>query len=244
MLTIADWVQIASTVVTATGVLASLYIGVANIFEIKRQREQAIEPFLLFDIGGHIVPVEYRDSSAIPGINPEHARQLTKGRPKGPNSMEAKTMWGTLRNHGQGAALDARITFHAYRVFTSFGCRVLDASERKAFPYSRGLNRIPSTPSNLSPAGKGEFRRLPTPLVVDYDRAIKRIDYVLQIECKDVLGNKHIQFQGLRLFCDKNEEVGDKITMTFIEELSSPATWIVFGQPESPEYEFSKEIDS
>ncbi|MES2472799.1 MAG: hypothetical protein V4601_08160 [Pseudomonadota bacterium] len=241
MFTPSEWVQIISTVATTAGVLVSLFIGVRTVLEQRRQREQAIKPFLLFDIGGYGVPIEFRDSSAIPGIQLERALQLTKNRPTGANSMSATEEWGVLRNHGQGPALEVRVIFRAYRVFTSFGCRVLEKAERKAFPYSPSLNNVPPTPSNISPAAAGSFRRLPTPLVVDYDHALKRIDFVVEIRCKDTLGNPHVRYQGLRVFADN---MPGKITTTFIEEVFPPnVPWSIFGTPESGDFQMETETD-
>src|SRR4051812_43970084 len=84
-------------IVTAVGVLISLYIGVSTLREVRRGRQHSVQPFCLFATGGQRIPVEFVDASGIPGINIDVASRLTRDRPLGPNRVDVKVPWGRLQ---------------------------------------------------------------------------------------------------------------------------------------------------
>jgi hypothetical protein len=226
--------QVFAVPVTAIGIIVSLTIGVATLRELKAERQHRVRPILRFPNGGQSVPVELSDSSFLPGFNPRFALSATSNRPKGNNRLDAKADWGNLTNYGSGAAFDAKIAFIYYRIFVAGDCFVLDKMKREEFPYSSNANTIPATPSHLPPREAASFRRLPTPIVVDYERAISRIDAVISIEYEDSFRMKHRTRQAVRIFVDKDEVQRGKITMTFLEEIvGGTVDSSVFGAPET-----------
>jgi len=221
--------------VTAAGILISLYVGVSTLREVRRGRQLSIQPFCLFATGAQKIAVELSDANGIPGIDLAMASQLTKNKPAGENRVDVKNHWGRLRNYGLGPALNTRISVMSYRVFIDDQVFTIDDTKRKDFPYNERLNSIPASPSHLAVGQEAEFRRLPTPIVVDYKRRISRLDCVVKIIYEDVYANAYSKFQGLRVFCDQISDSSDPaIILTFLEEID-PANpdFSIFGPPQS-----------
>jgi hypothetical protein len=175
------------------------------------------------------------DSNGIPGINIAIASRLTKDRPSGQNRVDVKIHWGRLRNYGLGPALNTKISILPYRLFIGSEVFIIDEIKRNEFPYSESFNLLPASPSHLAVGQEGEFRRLPTPIVVDYKRRLSRLDCVVKIEYEDVYANQYAKFQGLRVFADQIDDPLDSaIILTFLEEMS-PASpdFAIFGPPSS-----------
>jgi hypothetical protein len=106
--------------------------------------------------------------------------------------------------------------------------------KRNDFPYAKSFNTIPASPSHLPPRQSAAFRRLPTPIVVDYERAIKRIDAVMVITYEDLFKIKHETHQAVRIFVDVEKIQKGTVTMTFLEEvIGNTVDYSVFGSPET-----------
>jgi hypothetical protein len=121
--------------ITAAGVLVSLYVGISTLREVRRGRQHSIQPYCLFGTGPQKVSVEFSDANGIPGIDISHAVRLTKDRPPGKNRVDTKHLWGKLRNYGLGPAINTRISLIPYRVFIATDVFVIDDTKRTEFPY-------------------------------------------------------------------------------------------------------------
>jgi hypothetical protein len=222
--------------ITAAGVLVSLYVGISTLREVRKGRQQSIQPFCLFAIGGQKIPVEFADSYGIPGIDPSHASRLTKERPRGKNRVDAKNHWGMLHNYGLGPSIDTQISWIPYRIFIGEDVFVIDEAKRTQYPYDEKYNSIHATPSHLAVGQEATFARLPTPIVVDYKRRISRLDCVVKIEYEDLYANKYLKFQGLRVFTHHLDDPSDPFLLfTFLEEMNPAAPdFSIFGPPNSP----------
>lgn len=226
--------QVIAVPVTALGIIVSLAIGIATLRELKAERLHRVRPILRFPNGGQVIPVELSDSSYLPGFEPQSALSLTRNRQKGNNRLDATALWGNLTNYGGGAAFDAKITFLYYRLFVANDCFVIDQMKRNDFPYAESFNTIPASPSHLPPGQSASFRRLPTPIVVDYERAIRRIDAVIVITYEDSFKLKHETRQAVRVFVDIERIQKGTMTMTFLEEvIGNTVDSSVFGSPET-----------
>jgi hypothetical protein len=149
--------------------------------------------------------------------------------------MDADAMWGALTNYGAGAAFEAKITFRYYRVWIRGECFVVDARKTNTFPYMDPVNQIPASPSHIQPRESAKFLRLPTPIVVDYDRTISRSDSVVQIDYMDSFNLSHRTFQKLAVWTEPERiKQQQSITMTFGEEIiGAKVDSSVFGPPET-----------
>jgi hypothetical protein len=222
--------------ITAAGVLVSLYIGICTLGEIRKGRQHSITPFCLFPTGAQRVLVEFDDSSGIPGIEISLATRLNRDRPPGKNRITANNPWGKLQNFGMGPAVNTKISLLAYRVFMGEEVFVVDESKRTDFPYAEIYNRIPAHPSHLAVGKEAVFMRLPTPIVVDFKRRMTRLDFVVIIAYRDLFGNSYQKFQGLRAFCNYLDDSSEPyLVLTFLEEMD-PANpdFSIFGKPTSP----------
>lgn len=107
-------------------------------------------------------------------------------------------------------------------------------SRANDFPYAESFNTIPASPSHLPPGQSASFRRLPTPIVVDYERAIRRIDAIIVITYEDSFKLKHETRQVVRVFVDIERIQKGTMTMTFLEEvIGNTMDSSVFGSPET-----------
>jgi hypothetical protein len=236
-----DWVeaaqiaQVFAVPVTTAGILVSLAIGITTLREMKAERVHRVRPLLRFDVGGRRIPVALSDSGYLLGIDPNFALKSTTRRPIGKNRLDATALWDGLKNYGQGTAFDVSITFLYYRVFISNDCFVIDEVKRDTFPYQSSVNIIPASPSHLPPGHSGHFMRLPTPIVVDYNRTINRMDGVVLIEYSDSFKTKYSTRQGVTIWTDLVNINKGEITITFHEELSDRRVdHTLFGLPETP----------
>ena len=111
---------------------------------------------------------------------------------------------------------------------------MIDEMKRNNFPYSASVNTIPASPSHVPPGQSAVFSRLPTPIVVDYERAISRIDTLILITYEDSFKLKHQTRQAARIFIDTERIQKGTITMTFLEEVvGGTVDSNVFGPPET-----------
>ena len=149
--------------------------------------------------------------------------------------MDVKGQWGRLYNYGLGPAINTKISFISYRVCIGKDVFVIDESKQKDFPYRLRYNVVPAHPSHIAVGEQGTFVRLPTPIVVDYNRLIDRLDCIVKIECEDLYTNKHVRFQGLRIFTDHLSDTSNpRILFTFLEEVDPKnPDFSVFGPPDS-----------
>jgi hypothetical protein len=226
--------QVFAVPITAIGIIVSLTIGIGTLRELRAERLHRVRPILRFPNGGHVIPVELSDSNYLPGFDPRFVLSLTANRPKGNNRLDATSMWGQLTNYGSGAAFDTKIMFLYYRVFVFAECFVIDKMKREEFPYRVSSNTIPASPSHLPPGEAAVFRRLPTPIVVDYERTINRVDAVISIEYEDSFKLKHQTRQAVIIFTDNYRIQKGTISMTFLEEvIGDTVDSTVFGPPET-----------
>jgi hypothetical protein len=221
--------------VTAVGVLASLYIGVRTLRELRDERMQRGKPVLRFDGGGYRLPARLDDSYGIPGIDPAYARKLMVNRPKGKNRLSIEGHYTNLKNHGLGPALDVSVTFIPYRIFIGEECFVIDTHKRREMIYSEPLNTVHSHPNHISAGGTGSFGRIPTPLVVDFNRTITQLDCVFKITCHDVFKVEHVVYQGVRIMLiPEGDDKVKYVHFVFLEEMDKDAPdFTIFGGTDS-----------
>jgi len=61
--------------ITAGGVLVSLFVGISTLREVRKGRQYSVRPFCLFAAGGQMIPIEFTDRHGIVGIEPNVALQ-------------------------------------------------------------------------------------------------------------------------------------------------------------------------
>lgn len=236
----AEVAQVLAVPATTAGVIISLWIGIGTLRELRNERMQRARPYLLFDGGGYRLPASLDDSGGIPGIDPGFAHKLTRSRPKGNNRLTIETLFDNLRNHGQGPAIGVSITYIPYRIFMGSECFVIDEAKRREPVYSRDYNSVGSMPDHISPGGTGRFGRIPTALVVDFDRRISQMDCIVEIACKDLFKNEFLAYQGLRIFVGTDPaNAKPYVHMVFLDELDqNNPDWSCFGPPDSTHVKF------
>lgn len=234
-----QWSEIAQVIaipVTSMGVLVSLWIGVSTLRELRNERTIRARPLLLFDSGARVCAAVFDDLGGVPGIVGPEVDANAKRRPPGPNRIGLKEDWGEVKNHGTGVAINTRITIIPYRLFIGGESFLVDDAKRTTFPYEADANRIPARPSHIPPGASGSFRRLPTPIVCDYERKIERMDCVVAISFSDAFKNKFCTYQGVRVWVGTDVRPGQwTVTFTFIETIDpEKPDFSIFGEPANP----------
>ncbi|MDH5821969.1 hypothetical protein QFW77_03040 [Luteimonas sp. RD2P54] len=214
VLSLDDWsniAQILATLVTAAGVLVSLWVAVRTLREVQRDRQLRHRPYLAFQPGGYRLPISFKAiGHRIPGVDPRYLETALAHLPKskesvvlggeGENGKRTVRHYSELRNYGSGAAINTTVTWVPERIWIN-GEEFPITPEKLADPlYASDLNHIPAVPRHIEPGKHSELTRLPALIVKDYDRKITQIDGHLLISCWDIFGNEHTTKQEFHFF--------------------------------------------
>jgi hypothetical protein len=216
--------QIVLPVITLIGIIVSMWLSVKALREVQIDRKYRQIPHLAFEPGGGKYPIEFiKSGSAILGIDSDYTLETFKGIPNDAESICLKTdhgkivIWyGKLRNYGSGPALSTRVGWIPQKV--QIGSEIFRISEEKLLEpqYSRGFNSIPASPSHILPSEAANFFRLPTFIQKDFEKKITIVEGILEIECEDIFGGKHVVHQDFYIRTDYESEK-PSILMTFGE---------------------------
>lgn len=73
-------------VVVGVGAIVSIWIGLASLREVRRERAQRVRPWLAFDHGGQFIRCENSSTNGLPGIEPAFIQRVA-----GPATESAQT---------------------------------------------------------------------------------------------------------------------------------------------------------
>lgn len=228
-LTLQDWsaiAQIALTIATVTGVLASLFMSIRALREIQKDRRQRQQPHLAFESRGYRRDIEFvKAGYAIPGINPSYAAKVFSDIPKDAESVRIKDhkdrdgvehpcFYGQLQNYGLGPALETRVAWVPETLTIGTESFSLNSEKLNEPRYSRNLNSLPPWATHIPPGEHTELTRLPTFIEKDFEKKVSQVEGVLEISCKDVFGSTHTVRQD---FYVATEYAGAKphVTLSF-----------------------------
>jgi len=158
------------------------------------------------------------DLHGIPGIDASIAMALLRNKPAGTKGCVAKELWGRLKNHGTGSALNVSVTFITQRVVKAGEEFSIDAKKVTEFPYDTRLNHVPASPSNIAPGGTARFFRIPTPITTDFSGQISSIEGRVAIEYQNIYGTPFEIHQEFRAYVKRMQE-GAEVILTFGDEL-------------------------
>ena len=176
-------------------------------------------PHLAFELGGGGYPIEFKKSGkSVIGIEPKYAQELFKDMPADAESISLKTQeigdgrrkivveYGKLKNYGSGPALSTEIVWIPQNI--QIGSEIFSLHGQKLLEpqYCRELNIIPASPNHILPGEMASFFRLPTFIQKDFEKKIKEVEGILEINCEDVFGGKHIKYQEFHIFTNYNSE--------------------------------------
>jgi hypothetical protein len=180
-------------------------------------------PHLAFETGGSSYQIEFVNSGkAVPGIDPKYAIEAFKDIPDDARSITLKTgpngeilqEYGKLKNYGTGPALSTEVCWIANKV--QIGQEIFEiTNEKKLEPkYSKEMNRIPSSPSHILSGETAKFFRFPTFIQKDFEKKIKEVKGILEINCVDVFNENHTTYQKFYIFTDYDKDI-PRIYFTF-----------------------------
>ncbi|HUW17884.1 MAG TPA: hypothetical protein VMW16_01115 [Sedimentisphaerales bacterium] len=224
-LTLLEWsalAGIALIIVTAAGIIGSLYMAGRALREVHTDRLLRQRPHPAFEGGGWRIPVEFiRAHKRIPGVNsdcvervfadlPNDAESICiRNRKKQNGSIEFVT-FGNLKNFGPGPALETHVVWIPHRIKMGADTFEIDSRKRSEPRYSRGLNSMPTEPQHILPGGKARLGRLPTFIYMDIEKKISEVEGIFEIECEDVFGQKHKVHQQFYM------ETGYRVSPPFV----------------------------
>lgn len=224
--TAAQVAQVVTTILTGIGVIVSIILGVRSLRAIHEDRIERARPYLLFLRGASLIPAEIGEVRGIPGININIALKLL-GANVGRLSFLPRGDWGRLHNYGNGAALEAKVTFLAHTVHMGSDQFQLDRKLLSKYPYDPHANEIPLTPSHMLPGTESHLFRIPTFYIADFDRRLDRVECVAVLRCKDITGRTYVTYQSTNFRVDT--EGGLKLFATLGSELSEDDAAALFS---------------
>lgn len=204
--------EIVLSTITFVGIVTSIWLSVRALREVQIDRKLRQRPYLGFDIGGYDVPIEFQKAGrTIPGIDPDYVKRMFPDMPDDAESVRIRlekgvrggfetTFYGHLRNYGLGPALSTIVTWIPEEIWIGDEKTILESEKSQEPQYQEVLNCMPSVPTHILPSKDARLARLPTFIEKDYRKKIARVDGVLEIECKDVFGEKHLVTQAFFLF--------------------------------------------
>lgn len=196
---VVPWFQMAATVITGLGVIVSTRLGLINIENNRRDRLAKIQPFLAFDTGGQVIPVQVHDLETIPGRDPSDSdlqRFLATAVP-GTKCIRLLGQYRRLFNYGAGGALNTSIWLQITSFEVNGTERVLTRAQLESPPYPRDWNEVTASPPNLLPNAEAFFGILPAAIYVHEPGRTSAAGYV-GIRCTDAEGNPFEWTQPVR----------------------------------------------
>ncbi len=219
--------QIVLPIITLIGIIISMWLSVKALREVQIDRKIKYLPHLAFEPGGWKLPIEFRKvGPAVAGIEPKYAREAFKNIPSDAKSISLKTkkladeneqiisMYGKLRNYGSGPALSTHVTWIARKIKVGIEDFEITKDKLREPRYSRELNCIPASPSNIMPSETANFFRLPTFIQKDHEKKIAEVDGILEIACTDIFGRKQVTNQKFHVLTNYGSD-NSSIYMTF-----------------------------
>jgi hypothetical protein len=200
----------------------SIWVGVNALRNAQEDRLIKTRPKILFNLGAQVISMQCTKGKAIPGIDRAEARKalvdlddnLELNIPNGPVS-------GPF-NHGNGQAFNIEMWFVPETV-TRGGEKFRIEQERiSQFPYAKGWNTFPANPSRLQTGEQALFHRIPTVIVVDYQKTLQNVTGRMYLECKDGEGRIYNTVQPVTFFVEYGDKTnGRHLTISFGKEFSN-----------------------
>jgi hypothetical protein len=211
------WTTVAYTLITLLGVGVSIavvlvtlreahedrLIALAALREAQVERRERFTPYLAFEGGGHQFPIKFvRIGLSVPGVDPDYAKNVLAFLPNDGESVDLKphkdsegrdqlVEYGHLRNFGLGPALETLVTFVPEEITTDQDTHVLSPDEIKDARYSVELNKVPSLPEHIAAGDTAKLSRIPSFIVKDFEKRLRKVRGYFLINCKDVYGGPH-----------------------------------------------------
>lgn len=107
-------------VITAVGILFSLFVSIRTLKEIRRDRVLTQKPFLVFKQGGYVDKVLFEHAGkSSPGFDINYMKKILKDLPDDSISIRRQLIdenhkvrtFGILQNHGSGPAFNIKLAW-------------------------------------------------------------------------------------------------------------------------------------
>lgn len=221
-----DIAQVIMTGLTGVGIVTSVWIGVQSVLEAKKTRIHQSLPRLLFDRGGTTIRCQLKEARGIMGLHAAVSAKYTKDAPPGARSCVPIQDWGRLVNHGNGSAFSVTLIFLCCQMRRGNSTTRVLFDEWKTFPFGLDYNTVPG--GHLSPGGTATFRRIPTPIFVDYDGKLEELDVALVLRYADIEGHDYQTIQECHVSVDRTDNEAE-LTFVFGDELKPEPEWKELG---------------
>jgi len=234
-LTLAQWgflSQIVLTFITLLGILTSMWLSIKALREVQTDRKLRQRPFLAFQRGGHKVQIEFKVAGkSVPGINPRYVATVVPDMPPKAETVRLKQettkdgrlhvhFYSHLKNYGLGPAISTAVTWIPFEIWVGSDQFSIDEKKLAEPIYGKSMNRLPAASSHILPGEESQLTRLPTFIVLDYEKKIKRVDGILEIACNDVFAQRQLSYQVFHIFTDYTDQ-SPHLIVTFSDLVDS-----------------------
>ena len=213
---LADYANIAQLVIaiaTVGAVIAALTTTRKTLREVQYDRRLRQAPFLTFEPGGWGIPVTLvKTGLFIPGVNPAHVHEVFKDLKSDADTVQIKEsdedplLYGRLINAGVGPALSVNILWVPEELKIGRDSFQVSSAKLTEPAYGSALNNMPAMPMMIAPGKTSEVSRLPSFIVMDIDRKLKKVSGRLEIACTDTSGTTYVAHQQFLLATDYQSE--------------------------------------
>jgi hypothetical protein len=215
-----DIAQIATAILTLIGIYGSMHLSIKAIREVEKDRKYSQRPYLLFDMGGHIMGIElkkdFKTGKYYAAIKWDEL----------PGGFVSVHFYGKLKNYGTGPAFDIHITWLVNRIWIKDEMFEIDNEKLKQAQYNPKFNTNPVVPKHLVANQETGLHLMPTFIADDFDRKISKAEGVHILTYKDSFGEKYTTRQKFYVFTDyQHPENGFHVTFSDIVEEKIQWTW-------------------
>jgi hypothetical protein len=212
LLNIKFWVDIAQIItalIATIGVVLSFGLSRKALKEVQRDRIFNQRPFLLFEYGGHVIPIEFKTHQDGKIYN--HALWPSIG--SGPG-LHIPT-FGQLKNYGTGPAIDVMISWIVEEVQIKGEKIKIDKEKRMENQYKESWNTNPLKTTHLFAGQETGIHLIPHFISIDFEHKIERANGYFSIFYSDTFGHKYKTLQKFHVFTDyKHPEKGFHTTFS------------------------------
>ena len=198
------------------GVISTAYFSIRTLRLSQKSAALSHQPKLLFGLGSQVVTAKFIDAASIPGISPRDTNAYLNTIPSGSKFLLPLSPIGNLTNIGKGTAAEVKLTFAVQSIERNEQeILIYSEKEKNKFEYALENNTFVLEPSSLEAGNEGKIYRIPTPIVVDYEKSLSKISGVMTVYYKDMLGGLHRTRQSCVIMIEYRDDDSAELNFAF-----------------------------
>jgi len=213
------WVGIAKIVIAlfaVIGFISSTYFSYKTLKELQKDRRLNKKPYLLFDKGGHQMPIEF-----VKRKNGEEEVEYVRLKWIEIKGREMVPYFGKIVNYGVGPAIDTFVTWDVKEIWLGKEKFLIDEKKKEEDQYNPVYNTNPIIKNHIIPNEEARLNQAPRFISYDFNKRITKAEGNLILKYKSIFGEQFQTIQGFYVFTDyENPEKGFHTTFRDIVEVS------------------------